>query len=288
MGNIRAAATRLGVCPTLLDDAGLAMRFPYFDFPHGSDAVFEPDHAGYISPRRLVAAQTVLAEKSGATLVRDYAMRITPRDSHAEIATAGGAIVTAAKVLVAAGGFTNRPGLLPEPLDLRVFGRTVTFFEVDDAEAGRLSAMPSLIYEPEDIMAGIYLLPPIRYPDGKFYLKIGGDIVDIPLPTHDDVCAWFRRGGDAANHAHLVATMRQLMPDLSIKAITNTTCVTAYTPTGYPAIGWTSQPSIAVMAGGCGAAAKSSDEIGRLGAELLLHGEIVDEAYAADFTPRFL
>jgi sarcosine oxidase len=64
--------------------------------------------------------------------------------------------------------------------------------------------------------------------------------------------------------------------------------VTSYTPTSYPAIGWTAHRSIAVMAGGCGAAAKSSDEIGRLGAELLLNGEIVDSAYSADFGPRFL
>jgi sarcosine oxidase len=167
--------------------------------------------------------------------------------------------------------------------------RTVSFFEVEEDEAARLSAMPSMIYEPEDIMMGIYLLPPILYPDGKYYLKIGGDIVDIPLPTHADVLEWFKTGGDAANHAHLVATMRELMPDLKIKGITNTTCVTSYTPPNYPAIGWTSSPSIGVMAGGCGAAAKSSDEIGRLGAELLLHGRIVDDGYpTADFVPRFL
>lgn len=286
--DIRDAAVKLAVTPDLLDDAGLAARFPYFSFPSGSDAVFEPDRAGYVSPRRLVAAQTVLAQKAGATIIRDYATKVTPRDGHAEIETAGGAIIRAAKVLVAAGGFTNGPGLLPEPLDLKVYGRTISFFEVDEAEAARLSSMPSLIYEPEDIMAGIYLLPPIRYPDGKYYLKIGGDIVDILLPAYDDVRAWFKRGGDAANHQHLVSTMRQLMPDLKIKAITNTTCITSYTPPNYPAIGWTSQPSIAVMAGGCGAAAKSSDEIGRLGAELLLHGRIVDDAYSADFMPRFL
>lgn len=288
MSDIRDAAVKLGVTPDLLDDAGLAARFPYFSFPEGSDAVFEPDRAGYVSPRRLVAAQTVLTEKAGGSLVRDYVSRIAQRSGYAEVTTAGGQTITAAKVLVAAGGFTNQPGLLPEPLDLKVYGRTISFFEVDDAEAERLSAMPSLIYEPEDIMAGIYLLPPIRYPDGKTYLKIGGDIVDIPLPTHDDVLDWFKRGGDAANHQHLVATIGQLMPDLRIKAITKTTCVTSYTPPNYPAIGWTSQPSIAVMAGGCGAAAKSSDEIGRLGAELILHGRIVDDAYSADFMPRFL
>lgn len=289
MADVREAATKLGVKPELLDDAGLAEKFPYFSFPAGSDAVFEPQRAGHVSPRRLVAAQTALAEKAGGSVIRDYATAIRQKDGCAEIDLAGGQVITAAKALVAAGGFTNGPGLLPEALDLKVYGRTVSFFEVEADEAARLSAMPSMIYEPEDIMMGIYLLPPIRYPDGKYYLKIGGDIVDIPLPTHADVLEWFKTGGDAANHAHLVATMRELMPDLKIKGITNTTCVTSYTPPNYPAIGWTSSPSIGVMAGGCGAAAKSSDEIGRLGAELLLHGRIGDEGYpTADFAPRFL
>ena len=289
MADIRDAAQTLHVQPQLLDDAGLAKKFPYFSFPKGSDAVYEPYRAGHVSPRRLVAAQTALAEKAGGTVIRDYATAVRQKDGFVEIDVAGGQTITAAKVLVAAGGFTNGPGLLPEALDLKVYGRTVSFFEVDENEADRLSAMPSMIYEPEDIMMGIYLLPPIRYPDGKFYLKIGGDIVDILLPTYKDVLDWFKRGGDAANHTHLVATMRELMPDLKISGITNTTCVTSYTPPNYPAIGWTSSPSIGVMAGGCGAAAKSSDEIGRLGTELMLHGRIIDDAYpTADFVPRFL
>jgi sarcosine oxidase len=289
VADIRAAAQSLGVTPELMGDGGLAARFPYFSFPKGSDAVFEPDRAGFVSPRRLVAAQTALTEKAGGTVIRDFATGIRQKDGYAEISVAGGQLITAAKVLVAAGGFTNGPGLLPDALDLKVYGRTVSFFEVDEAEAERLSSMPSMIYEPEDIMMGIYLLPPIRYPDGKHYLKIGGDLIDILLPTYADVLEWFRSGGDAANHQHLVATMRELMPDLRIRGITNTTCVTSYTPPNYPAIGWTSSPSIGVMAGGCGAAAKSSDEIGRLGAELLLHGRIIDDAYpTADFVPRFL
>jgi sarcosine oxidase len=213
---------------------------------------------------------------------------IIPRGDHAEIRTAGGGVVTAARVLVAAGGFTNRPGLLPEPIDLKVYGRTVTFFEVDEAEAARLSAMPSLIYEPEDIMLGIYMLPAIRYPDGRHYLKIGGDTVDIPLQTEAEVRNWFKTPGDPDARDHLIRNMGDLVPGLAVRGIHTESCVTSYTPTGYPAIGWTSAPSVAVMAGGCGAAAKSSDEIGRLGAELLLHGQIIDAAYRADFSPRFL
>ena len=50
------------------------------------------------------------------------------------------------------------------------------------------------------------------------------------------------------------------------------------------AIGWTLS---AVLTGGCGAAAKSCDEIGRLGAKLIVDGAIGDEGYDADFKPVF-
>ncbi|MDO6963525.1 NAD(P)/FAD-dependent oxidoreductase [Rhizobium alvei] len=288
VANIRDAARRLNAVTSDLDDRGLADIFPYFRFPEGSDAVFEPQSAGYISPRRLVAAQSILAEKAGARIVSDYAVGLKARPSGVTVETSAGELIEVDRVLLAAGGFTNRPGLLPEPLDLKVYGRTVVFFEVDEAEADRLSAMPSLIYEPEDIMAGIYMLPPIRYPDGRIYLKIGGDPTDIPLETDKDRRDWFRTDGDPAARDHLIANMGDLVPGLAVRSISSTSCVTSYTPTGYPAIGWTSEARIGVLTGGCGAAAKSSDEIGRLGAELLLHGRIVDEAYQADFAPRFV
>jgi sarcosine oxidase len=288
MVNVREAAERLGVAYERLDDAGLLEKFDYFRFPTGSDAVFEPTGAGHLSPRNLVASQTRLTELAGGSVIREQVDAIHERDGYVEIVNAGGRIISAAKVLVAAGGFTNRKGLLPDPLDLTVYGRTVTFFEVDEMEAERLSAMPSMIFNPEDPATGIYMLPPIRYPDGRFYLKIGGDAVDIALETEDDVRNWFKTSGDSDAREHLIRNMGDLVPGLKVSGIHTESCVVSYTPTGYPAIGWTSAPSIAVMAGGCGAAAKSSDEIGRLGAELLLHGRIIDRAYRADFTPQFL
>lgn len=288
MASIRDSATKLGVAVERLGDAELAEKFPCFAFPEGSDAVFEGRGAGHVSPRNLVAAQTRLTELAGGAVIRKQVEAIHQRQDHAEIVLADGEVVTSAKVLVAAGGFSNKPGLLPDRLDLNVYGRTVTFFEVDEAEAARLSAMPSMIFEPEDISVGVYMLPPIRYPNGRHYLKIGGDIVEIPLETEADVRNWFKTPGDAEAREHLIRNMGDLLPDLKISGVHTESCVTSYTPTGYPAIGWTSASSIAVMAGGCGAAAKSSDEIGRLGAELLLHGRIIDTAYRADFEPQFL
>ena len=162
LANVREAAERLGVSYLRLDDAGLRERFACFRFPEGTDGVFEAEGAGYLSPRNLVAAQTKLTEQAGGTVIRQQVEAVRQQEDHAEIVLADGRSITAGKVLVAAGGFTNRPGLLPEPLDLTVFARTVAFFEVDEAEAARLAGMPSLIHKPEDAMLGIYMLPPIR------------------------------------------------------------------------------------------------------------------------------
>jgi len=75
-----------------------------------------------------------------------------------------------------------------------LYARTVAFFEVSAAEAARLKSMPALVYEaPEDP----YLLPPIRYPDGKIYIKLGGDPEDVRLDGPGAVGDWFRAGGDA-------------------------------------------------------------------------------------------
>ena len=43
----------------------------------------------------------------------------------------------------------------------------------------------------------------------------------------------------------------------------------------------------AVLTGCAGTSAKSSDEIGRLGAELLLTGQIAPQGYQTDFKPSF-
>ena len=71
--------------------------------------------------------------------------------------------------------------------------------------------MPSVICKFESFWA--YLLPPIRYPDGARYLKIGhGTWFERPLATRDDAAAWLRGDGDAevlqclgAAHPHLDA-----------------------------------------------------------------------------------
>jgi sarcosine oxidase len=168
---------------------------------------------------------------------------------------------------------------------MTVYARTVTLFEVSDADAVRLAAMPSLIFRAPGI--DIYLLPPIRYPDGKFYLKIGGDPDDLALSDDAEMRAWFKTEGRDTVRAHLKRIVEGLLPNIVPLSISTAACVVSHTESGYPMIGYTSSPEIAVLTGCAGTSAKSSDEIGRLGAELLLSGGIGEEGYSTDFTPQF-
>ena len=285
--NVCTAAGKLGVDTEMLGDAELAARVPYFSFEPGCEGVFERENAGYINPRALVKAQNILAGKAGAELIDDVVVSICEEGGLAEIVTASGGRYTAEKVLLAAGGFSIAENLLPKPVKLDVYARTIAFFEIPDDELHHYTGMPSLIYEPSDPRNHIYLLPPVRYPDGKTYIKIGGDPNDLMVKTDPEMRAWFRSGGRETVQTHFAAIIENLVPSIDVSRISMSACVVDKTPSGYPAIGFTSSPNIAVLTGGCGTAAKSSDEIGRLGAELVLQGSITDDAFSTDFRPSF-
>jgi glycine/D-amino acid oxidase-like deaminating enzyme len=268
------AAGRLNIGPDILGDDDLRSRFPFFAVPSGSEGVHERHGAGHISPRRLVKAQSLLAENAGARVIKDTVISIRDEGGLAAVTTSEGNTYRAEKVLLAAGGFSIAENLLPKPVDMKVCARTVAFFELDEADARSLAAMPSLIAKARDDVDSIYLLPPIRYPDGRYYLKIGGDPDDLGLDRESELRAWFRTDGRETVREHLTKMIERLVPGLLPISTSSSSCITSYPPTDYPMISYTASPRIAVLTGGCGMAAKSSDEIGRLGAELILEGRI--------------
>ncbi|HWU60708.1 MAG TPA: FAD-binding oxidoreductase [Ensifer sp.] len=276
------AAEVAGVAAERLSAEGMKERFPWFSFPGGTEGIFEASGAGHISPRRLVTAQAQLAERAGATRIDAAVASIREVAGHVAVTLADGSVVKADRVLCAAGGFSIQNGLLPLPVDLTVYGRTVVFFEISETDAASMRAMPSMIHKAIEGRDDIYMLPPIRYPDGKYYLKIGGDPDDLQLQP-EQLGDWFRSDGRPHAREHLVARMMALVPGLNVLSVSSASCVTSFTPTGYPAIGWLTPGRIAVVTGGCGAAAKSSDEIGRLGAELVFEDRI--SSFDFDFSP---
>ncbi|MEM9716547.1 MAG: FAD-dependent oxidoreductase [Pseudomonadota bacterium] len=241
----------------VLGDAKLAQETPMFRFASGTTGFFEASGAGHISPRRLVAAQRKLAEAAGAKLIAEEVLKLN--------ASTGGTLETASgsmafdMILLTTGGFAQH--LSPVDIPLTTYARTIAFFEVDPAEAARLQSQPSLIYRFPD-GRDPYLLPPITYPDGKTYLKIGGDPVDIILESQADINDWFRSGGNPEVAEFLTDTILDIMPDLNIQAVTYGSCVTSFTPDDRP-LNISPSKHLTIVAGACGKGAKCSDELGR-------------------------
>ena len=87
-----------------------------------------------------------------------------------------------------------------------------------------------------------------------------------------EIKAWFRGSGTPAERARLWAKIRATIPYLQAlpdERVTLGTCAVSKTPTELPYIDMVDE-RIGVATGGNGLAAKSGDEIGRLGALTLL------------------
>lgn len=264
-------AADTGIACETYDAAGLAGRFPYLAIAAGSKGYFEPRNAGYISPRRLVRAQTIAAERGGARLVNATVLGLSESTDGVAIRTTSGD-VEAARVLVAAGGHTQ--SLLGQSLGFAVYARTVALFRLAAPEVRRLSGMPTIrCLGPGDETP--YILPPILYPDGQTWLKLGGDPADIRLESGAEIGDWFRSGGSVDVADALERQILKRIPGLAFEERRAVPCMTTFTRSGLPCIGPVSS-RVFVASGGCGAGAKCSDELGRLGGMALL-GEVRPE-----------
>lgn len=278
----------LGLSIETYGPAPLASRFPMFSLSQDHRGWFEPRNAGYVNPRALVKAQIAIAEKQGAKIIRETVAKVSDTGSGVEVRTSEGHRYTADKIIVAAGGFTNMADIVPSKVDMAATGRTIAFFELDEAKQQASADMPSTIVLAENADDIVYILPPVRYPDGNVYLKIGGESEKGRLETLGEAVEWFHSDGTPSEVDFLIRRATELMPELSGCSVTSGSCVASITRTGYPYIGYTQSSNIAVLTGGNFVSAKSSDEIGRLGAVLLLEGQLGEEDFAREMAPVFV
>jgi sarcosine oxidase len=276
-------ATDQGIAHEDLDAAGLKARFPFFGFPEDVVGLYETGMGGWINPRDHVTAEVAAARAGGVDVHRGEVVRVEYGAS-VTVFCADGTRFQGGKVVVACGPFSKAEGLLEEPIPMTVYARTVAFLEIDEAEAQRLATMPSMVYVPPDLTYDPYMLPPVRYPDGKMYLKIGGDPVDVPLETIGDMKAWFRGPGDRDVALFLTDKFKELMPGLDCKSVSYGSCATSFTPKGNPLI-YAQSDACVVLTAGNGAGAKCGDELGRLGALVASGQGIPADEYLTDFKP---
>lgn len=277
-----------------LSSTELREQFPYLRFPSQSSAVWETGAAGYINPRALIAAQLQMASTEGATLVQETVTGVEQDGASVRLTTDAGSSFSAERVLLATGAFTNL--LLPQPQELHPRLVSVLLAELDDDELQRLKGIPSIIYrlENDPVLYSVYTLPPVRYPDGKTYFKIGGQLHE---PIHryyrEQLVNWFHGDGNKDEIEALQEVLAEMLPDLRAVSRQSRPCVVTHTAHDRPFIDQLEEDGPAparvfVAAGGCGGAAKSSVEIGRLAAKMVVAGAWDDDLPAEWFQTRLM
>lgn len=281
-------AARLGIDYTVIPSGSeIAERLPMLRFPADCHGYVEHSPAGYVNPRDLIRAQLTVAASRGAQVFRETVVGMEKRGDHSLLRTDRGTKVEAGKVLVAAGAYTNE--LMPRKLALRVKSETILLAEVSKDEVSRLAGMPSLIYEldapPIDT---IYMLPPILYPDGKFYIKMGcNTAADRYLETAEEMNDWVRSGNSDGAKAAMIQAMRDMIPGLDAGSFETRRCLVTYTPYIWPYIDAVEDERLYVAAGGNGMGAKGGACIGKLAAELMIHSRWTDEIEPHHFRAYF-
>ncbi len=264
-------------------------HFPEYVFPSDVKATFESSPSGHINPRLLIKAQLTMFQNNGGAFFTDTVSNVTYHDSRFSISTIEGNEFEAKKVLLSTGAFTNFLGLCKKKLAFIPKSETIILAKVSRQEAQRLSKLPSLLYEiTNDELDEIYLVKPVLYPDGNYYLKMGCNLAeDIFFKSLEEIQQWFRNGN---SDAHLPIQKRELMkiiPSLSAERFSTKRCIIERTITKQPYIDMLDDRGLFVAAGGNGYGAMCSDELGRVAASLVMSGTIPGEYPAGVFRAVF-
>ncbi len=261
--------------------AALNRRFSDFDFPAASKGLFEATPAGYINPRLLIEAQLNILKKNSGLIFSETVINLSFIDGIFTMVTTAGNTFVAPRVLLATGSFLNCNNLIPRQIYLKTKSEVVLLAKLDAGEAKRLADLPSLLYEIDNgDTEGIYLIQPVLYPDGHYYVKMGCNMPgDIFFDSLEQVQQWFRYGDTSIFKSKLINALVQLMPNLQATGYDAKKCIISRTAHGRPYIGETLQRGL-YLAGGCnGYSAMCADAIGSTAAHLILYGQM-PEGYA--------
>ena len=257
----------------VLDD--VAGRWEGFD-PQGVEkALFVPVKGGHISIRNLVKSTQKVAIQNGVLRKEDVVKCITKEGGTYSIELENGEMIKCGKVCVTTGSFTRFFGLLPGIPDIKLMGHTVMKFEIDVETFQRCKSLPSMIFCTE--IPYIYLLPPIKYPNGKYYIKLGPSVafenpVTTELGSHQEVIDYYCQKDYPLAREYFTKKFSLLFPSINVVSTELDHCVMAITATGRQYIGFV-EPGCFAAFGGNGVSAKMGLEIGRIVAESVVAGK---------------
>lgn len=268
-------AARFGADYALLDHAAQRATFPLLNFPTDCTMLWEKAPAGYLNPRKLLAGQLAAAQQNNATLIREIAATVSDKGDYVEVRTQEGGVYQAQRLLIATGAFTNCFDLFPRPLALRLKGEFVVMGEVPPSEVERLGPLPTVTYQLQsDTLADLYMFPPVQYPNGKTYIKMGANTTaDRYVETLEEINAWYRTGNSDAMLEVMRDTVCSIVPTLQATQWHTNRCVITRTVHAKPYIDIVKPGRIYAAIGGNGTSAQASDGIGKVSADLMIHNQ---------------
>jgi glycine/D-amino acid oxidase-like deaminating enzyme len=273
-GATAETSTRPGPDIRVLTPGQASAEFPMLRFRPGEAILHQPG-AGHFSPRRYVALATAAARAHGAEIVPGAVRALRSSAAGIEAELDDGRRLRANAVIIATGGFAAGSGLLPASVALRTKSEVYLMAELDHRQAAGLRAMPCAIrtiIHPQ--LADLYALPPIRYPDGRIYLKLGvNTMADRWLPDPAAVHAWYRHGDSAGPLPALREVLADLLPGIRVRSWQSRRCADAYTAHRRPYIDVLEPGRVIVALGGNGRGAQAADAIGHVTAQLAMTGE---------------
>ena len=255
-------------------DRGWKQLWPDLEFPTTHAVSFDPAPAGFIRPKRMIAAQEVLTTAAGGVLVDDAATGLTARaDGGYRVTTHAGETIDTARVVVATGAYANTLGLLPGRVGITAKTEIIILGEVSPADAVELSDYPTVLHQiGPDRIDDIYMTPPLEFPDGRHCVKLGANTDLDTWPTSlDEIQRWFASDTDPDHLPILQPALQALWPDVEFVSFRTKPCIVTYTPDHMPLIDEIA-PGLVVATAGNGAGAKGADAWGAEAAQLVLRG----------------
>ncbi|KAG8182835.1 hypothetical protein JTE90_000442 [Oedothorax gibbosus] len=255
------------------DENELRTKYPYLRMKNDECAILDENGAGYISPRKLVIAQKKVAKSQGCDVIENEVKEIISHSIH-EVKTVSKGTIHAKKILIATGAFTGFIHVDDlKPIALERLRRTVALLHISKEEAEKLRSMPSVIRHDERLV-GAYILPPIKYPDGEYYIKFGpsGKLKNEEINSLEEMKEWYLLNGNEDLLKTHLKFVTELFPKIKLSNVETMSCACCYSLSGLPYIDKIS-PTVTVACAGNGKGAKFSDEVGRIAAKLSLTGE---------------
>lgn len=249
-----------------------------------AERIDEPAPQGYFNPRRYIAAALDdLVAHRGVVVAESVEAFESVANSY-QLSTSAGSSIKAGRVVLAAGAWSNR--LLRRKLALRLKREYVLFAALQSEVAASINMRPTVVHGLTGRVESIYALPPLQYPDGRWYLKLGANTVHDRRVEQDSIDEWYRDGDSDEALEDLTSAFRTVFPTVVADGFHTERCVITYTTHGRPYIDVLGAPGLFVAAGGNGHGASWADGAGALIAGLVTGagwGDLQRDAFKARY-----